>query len=101
MELRIDLTADQRIRAVIKIHVHRRETIEGNSQYAEDRLYVLLHAAAFRADGDAFAFEIGNGLDRVICKPNKTHRAGIGWRHHADGNLFAERRRRVFSPSDP
>ena len=63
LELRVDLAGDQGVGALGKAHVNRRKAIEGESQNVEDRVDMLLHAAAFRADGDTLTFEISDGLD--------------------------------------
>src|SRR5688572_26794446 len=101
MKLHVDRAGNQRIRPLREAHVHRREAIERDSQHVEDRVDVLLHAAAFGADRDAFPFEIGNGLNRRAREFHEAHGPGIGRRNHAYRDRLGEWRGGILGAPDP
>ncbi len=101
MKLHVDGAGHQRCRAFCKAHMQRRKAIERNSQHVEDRVDVLLHAAALGADRDPLAPEIGHGLDRRARKLHEAHRPGIGRRNHAHGDRLGERGGGVLGAADP
>src|SRR5262245_24818917 len=101
MKLHVNSAGNQRIGAIEETQVYGCEAIERNAQHVEDRVDMLLHAAAFGADGDAFAFEVSNGLYRRAGKFDETHWPGIGGRHHAQSDLLGERRYSVLGPANP
>src|SRR5262245_34510626 len=81
--------------------MNRCKAIKGDSENAKNSMDVLLHTAAFGADDDALAYEIGDGPDLGMRQLYEEHRPGIGRSHHAQRDPARERRHCLSGPSNP
>ena len=101
LPLRIDLSRFKRLPALFERKINRRKIIERNTEHTKNRVNMLHHAAALRANCHAFADHVPDQTQGAVVADNKKHRARIHRRNVPDRYLVFERRISAIGAPDP